>query len=140
MKMKRIALIFLALAAVLLSFAGCGGRQEEEKPLMSLATVLDFADSARELQLGQFAKFEYVALGSSEMPLYYFQLRETDFAFSIGVDETGMIESMMLSHSSGEEIYLFHKNPGKLDPNATQYTEDASAYDLQKFIDKMTEN
>ena len=51
-----------------------------------------------------------------------------------------MIESMMLSHSSGQEIYLFHKNPGQLDPNATQYTEDAKSYDLQKFIDKMTED
>ena len=67
-------------------------------------------------------------------------MRETDFAFTIGIDETGAIESMMLSHISGEEIYLFHKNPGKLDPNATQYTEDAKSYDLQKFIDKMTEN
>ena len=136
--MKKIFSIILTLAFVLCSFAGCG-KKEEDKPLMSLATVLDFADMARELQLSQFSKFEYVALGSSEMPIYYFQLREIDFAFTIGIDENGAIESMMLSHISGEEIYLFHKNPGKLDPNATQYTKDASSYDLQKFIDEMTE-
>ena len=136
--MKKILSIILTLAFVLCAFAGCG-KKEEDKPLMSLATVLDFADMARELQLSQFSKFEYVALGSSEMPIYYFQLREIDFAFTIGVDENGAIESMMLSHISGEEIYLFHKNPGKLDPNATQYTKDASSYDLQKFIDEMTE-
>jgi len=136
--MKKILSFLLALTFILCAFAGCG-KKEEDKPLMSLATVLDFADMARELQLSQFSKFEYVALGSSEMPIYYFQLREIDFAFTIGVDENGAIESMMLSHISGEEIYLFHKNPGKLDPNATQYTKDASSYDLQKFIDEMTE-
>ena len=136
--MKKLLSVLLALAFILCAFAGCG-RKEEDKPLMSLAAVLDFADMARELQLSQFSKFEYVALGSDEMPLYYFQLREIDFAFTIGVDENGAIESMMLSHISGEEIYLFHKNPGKLDPNATQYSKDASSYDLQKFIDEMTE-
>ena len=136
--MKKILLFLLALTFILCAFAGCG-KKEEDKPLMSLATVLDFADMARELQLSQFSKFEYVALGSSEMPIYYFQLREIDFAFTIGIDENGAIESMMLSHISGEEIYLFHKNPGKLDPLATQYTKDASSYDLQKFIDEMTE-
>ena len=136
--MKKLLSVLLALAFILCAFAGCG-KKEEDKPLMSLAAVLDFADMARELQLSQFSKFEYVALGSDEMPLYYFQLREIDFAFTIGVDENGAIESMMLSHISGEEIYLFHKNPGRLDPNATQYTEDAKSYDLQKFIDKVTE-
>ena len=107
--------------------------------MMSLGTVLDFADSARELTLPQFSPFEYVVLGSSEMPLYYFPMHESDFSFTIGIDENGAIESMMLSHISGEEIYLFHKNPSRLDPNATQYTEDAKSYDLQKFIDKVTE-
>lgn len=136
--MKKVLSVFLALTFILCAFAGCG-KKDEDKPLMSLAAVLDFADGARELQLRQFSKFEYVVLGSSEIPLYYFQLRETDFAFTIGIDENGAIESMMLSHISGEEIYLFHKNPGKLDPNATQYTKDASSYDLQKFIDEMTE-
>ena len=137
--MKKILSITLVLAFILCAFAGCG-KKDEKKPLMSLATVLEFADMARELQLGQFSKFEHIVLGSSELPIFYFQLRETDFAFTIGMDEEGDIESMMLSHISGEEIYLFHKNPGKLDPLATQYTEDASSYDLQNFIDKMTEN
>lgn len=136
--MKRIISLLLSLALLTCAFAGCA-KKEEDKPLMTLATVLDFADSARELTLPQFSPFEYVVLGSAEMPIYYFQLREIDFVFTIGVDEYGQIESMMLSHISGEEIYLFHKNPGKLDPAATQYTEDASSYDLQKFIDKMTE-
>ena len=136
--MKKILSIFLALSFILCAFAGCG-KEEEDKPLMSLATVLDFADMARELQLSQFSKFENVMLGSSELPIFYFPLREIDFAFTIGMDEEGTIESMMLSHVSGEEIYLFHKNPGRLDPNATQYTEDAKSYDLQKFIDEMTE-
>ena len=136
--MKKILSILLALAFILCAFAGCG-KEEEDKPLMSLATVLDFADMARELQLSQFSKFENVTLGSSKLPIFYFPLREFDFAFTIGMDEEGDIESMMLSHVSGEEIYLFHKNPGRLDPNATQYTEDAKSYDLQKFIDEMTE-
>ena len=137
--MKKVLSLLLALIFTLCAFSGCG-KKDEDKPLMSLATVLEFADGARELQLRQFAKFEYVVLGSSEVPLYYFPMSEGDFAFTIGVDENGAIESMMLSHISGEEIYLFHKNPGRLDPNATQYTEDAKSYDLQKFIDKMTEN
>lgn len=136
--MKKILSIILVLTFVLFAFAGCG-KKEEDKPFMSLATVLDFADMARELQLSQFSKFENVMLGSSELPIFYFPLREIDFAFTIGMDEEGEIESMMLSHVSGEEIYLFHKNPGRLDPNATQYTEDAKSYDLQKFIDEMTE-
>ena len=138
MKIKRIIPLLLTLVFVLGVFAGCK-EKEENKPLMSLATVLDFADSARQLELPQFSPFEYVVLGSSEMPLYYFPMRESDFSFTIGIDENGAIESMMLSHISGEETYLFHKNPAKLDPNATQYTEDAKSYDLQKFIDKVTE-
>lgn len=137
--MKRILSFLLALAFALCALSGCG-KKEEDKPLLSIAAILDFADGARELELRQFAKFEYVVLGSSDVPLYYFPMRESDFAFTIGIDENGAVESMMLSHISGEEIYLFHKNPGKLDPNATQYTEDAKSYDLQKFIDKMTEN
>ena len=136
--MKRIVSLLLALV-LLLSFAGCREKKDDNKPLMSLATVLDFADRARELTLPQFSPFEYVVLGSSEMPLYYFPLSDIDFSFTIGIDENGQIESMMLSHISGEEIYLFHKNPARLDPIATQYTEDANSYDLQKFIDKMTE-
>lgn len=138
MKIKRIIPLLLTLVFVLGVFVGCK-EKEENKPLMSLATVLDFADSARQLELPQFSPFEYVVLGSSEVPLYYFPMLESDFSFTIGIDENGAIESMMLSHISGEEIYLFHKNPAKLDPNATQYTEDAKSYDLQKFIDKMTE-
>ena len=137
--MKKFISLLLALAFIACAFSGCG-KKDEDKPLLSVAAVLDFADSARDVELRQFAKFEYVVLGSSEVPLYYFPMRESDFAFTIGIDEYGAIESMMLSHISGEEIYLFHKNPGRLDPNATQYTEDAKSYDLQKFIDKMTEN
>ena len=136
--MKRTVSLLLALTFLLCIFTGCK-KEEENKAMMSLGTVLDFADSARELTLPQFSPFDYVVLGSSEMPLYYFPMRESDFAFTIGIDEYGAIESMMLSHISGEEIYLFHKNPGRLDPNATQYTEDAKSYDLQKFIDKVTE-
>lgn len=138
MKIKRIIPLLLAFVFVICAFAGCK-EKDEDKPLMSLATVLDFADSARELTLPQFSPFEYVVLGSSEMPLYYFPMTDADFSFTIGIDENGEIESMMLSHISGEEIYLFHKNPGKLDPNATQYTEDAKSYDLKKFIEKVTE-
>ena len=137
--MKKFISLLLALTFIACAFSGCG-KKDEDKPLLSVAAVLDFADSARDVELRQFAKFEYVVLGSSEVPLYYFPMRESDFAFTIGIDEYGAIESMMLSHISGEEIYLFHKNPGRLDPNATQYTEDAKSYDLQKFIDKMTEN
>ena len=137
--MKKLISFLLALAFIACAFSGCG-KKDEDKPLLSVAAVLDFADSARDVELRQFAKFEYVVLGSSEVPLYYFPMRESDFAFTIGIDEYGAIESMMLSHISGDEIYLFHKNPGRLDPNATQYTEDAKSYDLQKFIDKMTEN
>ena len=137
--MKKLISLLLALAFIACAFSGCG-KKDEDKPLLSVAAVLDFADSARDVELRQFAKFEYVVLGSYEVPLYYFPMRESDFAFTIGIDEYGAIESMMLSHISGEEIYLFHKNPGRLDPNATQYTEDAKSYDLQKFIDKMTEN
>ena len=136
--MKRTVSLLLALTFLLCIFTGCK-KKEENKAMMSLGTVLDFADSARELTLPQFSPFEYVVLGSSEMPLYYSPMRESDFSFTIGIDENGAIESMMLSHISGEEIYLFHKNPAKLDPNATQYTEDAKSYDLQKFIDKVTE-
>ena len=136
--MKKVLSLLLALLFLLGVFVGCE-KENEDKPMMSLATVLDFADSARQLELRQFSKFEYVVLGSSEVPLYYFPMRESDFSFTIGIDENGAIESMMLSHLSGEEIYLFHKNPGRLDPNATQYTEDAKSYDLQKFIDKVTE-
>ena len=136
--MKRTVSLLLALTFLLCIFAGCK-KEEENKAMMSLGTVLDFADSARELTLPQFSPFDYVVLGSSEMPLYYFPMRESDFSFTIGIDENGAIESMMLSHISGEEIYLFHKNPSRLDPNATQYTEDAKSYDLQKFIDKVTE-
>ena len=38
--MKKILSILLALAFILCAFAGCG-KEEEDKPLMSLATVLD---------------------------------------------------------------------------------------------------
>ena len=139
MKRFRIAALILVLAVVACIFAGCS-RKEEEKPLMPLDAVLAIANDARDVGITYFSDYEYVVLGSSEMPLYYFQLKESDFAFSIGMDEDGMIESMMLSHVSGNEIYLFHKDSAKLDPNATQYTEDAKEYDLIKFIEKMTEN
>ncbi|MBQ4140916.1 MAG: hypothetical protein IJD70_06225 [Clostridia bacterium] len=139
MKKIKITCILLALSMLAGILIGCA-KKKEDKPYMSLSTVLSFADQARDMDLRFFSQFEYVVLGSSELPLYYFQLKEIDFSFSIGLDADGMIESMMLSHSSGQEIYLFHKNPGQLDPNATQYTEDAKSYDLQKFIDKMTED
>lgn len=139
--MKGLRITALILAVLLLSclLFGCK-REEKERPKLSLNEVLDIADEARDVPITYFSDYEYVVLGSTEMPLYYFQLKEIDFAFSVGIDENGQIESMMLSHISGEEVYLFHKNPGKLDPNATQYTEDAKSYDLQKFIEKMTEN
>ena len=139
MKKIRIAAALLAALTVLCIFAGCS-REEEEKQKLNLATVLAISDEARSVPITYFSKYDYVILGSSEMPLYYFQLNEIDFAFSITMNENGEIDSMMLSHISGEEIYLFHKTPGILDPNATQYTEDAKSYDLQKFIDKVTEN
>ena len=139
MKKLRIIALMLALLSLSCLLAGCR-REEEEKPKLTLNAVLSIADGARDLPITYFSNYDYVVLGSSEIPLYYFQLKEIDFAFSVGMDENGQIESMMLSHISGSEIYLFHKNPGRLDPNATQYTEDAKSYDLQKFIDKMTEN
>lgn len=139
MKKMRFICAFLVLCTLACMLAGCA-REDEKKPYMTLDAVLNFADQARELDLRYFSQYEYVILGSAELPLYYFQLREIDYSLSIGVDSAGMIESMILSHISGEEIYIFHKNPGKLDPNATQYVEDASSYDIQKFIDKMTEN
>lgn len=135
--MKKFRLLCALLALSVL--AGCA-REDEKKPYMTLDAVLSFADQARQLDLKYFLQYEYVVLGSAELPLYYFQLRETDFSLSIGVGSDGMPESMILSHISGEEIYIFHKNPGQLDPNATQYTKDASTYDIQNFIDKMTEN
>lgn len=139
MKKYRIIALLLAIVTLTCVFAGCR-REEEKRPLLPLNAILAIADEARDVPITYFSDYEYVTLGSSEMPLYYFQLKELDFAFSIGMDENGQIENMMLSHISGNEIYLFHKNPGKLDPNATQYTEDAKSYDLQEFIDKMMEN
>ena len=141
MKKFRIAAFLLALLTLACLFVGC--KKEEEKkdrPLMPLEAVLAIADEARDVPITYFSNYEYVVLGSSAMPLYYFQLKEIDFTFSITLNELGEIDSMMLSHVSGEEIYLFHKTPGILDPNATQYTEDAKSYEIQKFIEKMTEN
>lgn len=131
--------ICLVLAGLMLACALGGCAEEKDKPKMALADVLAFADQARDLPLGFFAKYDYVVLGSSTAPLYYFELKEYDYTFSIGLGSDGLIESMMLSHSSGEEIYLFHKNPGILDPNATQYKEDAKSYDIEKFISKTSE-
>ena len=139
MKKIRIAALLLAIVTLTCVFSGCR-REEEKKALLSLNAILAIADEARDVPITYFSDYEYVVLGSSAMPLYYFQLKEIDFAFSITLNELGEIDSMMLSHTSGEEIYLFHKTPGILDPNATQYTEDAKSYDLQKFIEKMTEN
>ena len=139
MKNLKIAALLLAIVTLACLFAGCK-REEKEKPLLPLNAILAIADEARDVPITYFSDYEYVTLGSSEMPLYYFQLKELDFAFSITMNENGEIDSMMLSHVSGEEIYLFHKTPGILDPNATQYTEDAKSYELQQFIDKMTEN
>ncbi len=139
MKKIRIICFLLSLCAVVCLLAGCV-RKEKDKPIMTVNAVLSFADNARDMSLTYFSQYEYVQLGSSERPLYYFQLNDPDFSLSVGLDENGAIESMLFSHISGEEIYIFHKNPGQLDPNATQYTEDAKSYDIQKFIDKMTEN
>ena len=139
MKKFRIIALLLAMSALACVFAGCRSQEEEKQPL-PLNAILAIADEARDVPITYFSDYEYVTLGSSAMPLYYFQLKEPDFAFSVGLDANGQIESMMLSHVSGNEIYLFHKNPGILDPNATQYEEDAKSYDLQKFIEKMTEN
>ena len=138
MKKIRIAALLLALLTITCFFAGCAKKESEKKQLISLDVILAIADEARDVPLSYFSKYDYVVLGSSEMPLYYLQLKEIDFAFSITLNELGEIDSMMLSHVSGEEIYLFHKTPGVLDPNATQYTEDAKSYDIQQFIDKMT--
>ena len=140
MKKFRFAALLLVLLTITCLFAGCAEKEDEKKPRLSLDTVVSFADEARDVPISYFSKYDYVVLGSSEMPIYYFQLKEIDFTFSITLNELGEIDSMMLSHISGEEIYLFHKTPGILDPNATQYTEDAKSYDLQEFIDKMTEN
>ncbi len=135
--MKKIICALLALLMFTCAIAGCA--KEEDKQRMKLADVIAFADQARDLPLKFFSKYDHVVLGSEETPLYYFELKEYDYTFSIGIGSDGMIESMMLSHNSGEEIYLFHKNPGVLDPNATQYTEDAKSYDIEKFINKMSE-
>ncbi len=131
--MKRSICLILAIAMFALVFVGCA--KEEDKPLMKLADVLAFADLARDVPIEFFTQYEYASLGT----LYYFQLHETDYSFSIGMDSDGRIEHMMLSHISGEEIYLFHKNPGILDPNATPYTKDAKSYDIEKFIKEMSE-
>lgn len=139
MKKIRFFCLILSLCAILCLLSGCA-RKENEKATLTVNAVLSFADNARDMSLTYFSQFNYVQLGSNERPLYYFQLNDPDFSLSVGIDENGEIESMLFSHISGEEIYLFHKNPGQLDPNATQYTEDASSYDLQNFIDKMTEN
>lgn len=139
MKKIRITCFLLSLSAVICLFAGCA-RKKKDKPIMTVNAVLSFADTARDMSITYFSQYEYVQLGSNERPLYYFQLSDPDFSLSVGMDGDGQIESMLFSHISGEEIYIFHKNPGQLDPNATQYTEDASSYDLQNFIDKMTEN
>ncbi len=139
MKKIRILCLMLSLCAILCLLSGCA-RKEEKKSVLTVNSVLAFADSARDVSLTYFSKYDYVQLGSNERPLYYFQLNDPDYSLSVGLDENGEIESMLFSHISGEEIYLFHKNPGQLDPNATQYTEDASSYDLQNFIDKMMEN
>ncbi len=127
-------LIFATLGCILTACA-----PEEEKQKMKLADVVAFADQARDLKMQFFENYEYITLGSEKLPLYYFQLRETDFTFSVGIGSEGSIEWMMLSHISGKEIYLFHKNPGILDPNATPYTEDAKSYDIEKFITEMSE-
>ncbi len=135
--MKKFICLMLALCMLGCALAGCAS--EKEKPKMSLSDVLAFADQARDMPLSYFAQFDFVMLGSSTQPLYYFELKERDYTLSIGIGDDAEIESMMLSHSSGSEIYIFHKNPGILDPNATQYTEDAKSYDIEKFIKEMSE-
>ena len=142
MKKIRLICLVLALISVAALLAGCAKNNEEEneKPKLPLSVVETIAGNARELDLRFFAQYDYVTLGSLSMPLYYFQLSNSDYSLSVGTDETGAIEFMLLSHSSGEEIYLFHKNPGKLDPNATPYVEDASSADIREFIVRMTEN
>lgn len=139
MKKIRIICFLLSLSAVICLLAGCA-RKEKDKPIMPVNAVISFADTAREMSITYFSQYEYVQLGSNERPLYYFQLSDPAFSLSVGMDGEGQIESMLFSHISGEEIYIFHKNPGQLDPNATQYTEDASSYDIQNFINKMTED
>lgn len=138
-KKYRSLCLALMLCLMLGLLFGCA-RNDKPKRVLTVDAVLSFADSARDMSLDQFSQYEYVRLGSGSMPLYYFQLSDPDYSLSVGVDENGAIESMLFSHISGEEIYIFHKNPGRLDPNAAQYTEDASSYDLKSFIDKMTED
>ncbi len=139
MKKIRITCFLLSLCAIVCLLAGCAPKKKD-KPIMTVNAVLAFADTAREMSITYFSQYEYVQLGSNERPLYYFQLSDPAFSLSVGMDGEGQIESMLFSHISGEEIYIFHKNPGQLDPNATQYTEDASSYDIQNFINKMTED
>ncbi len=141
MKMKKIRITALILIVSMLAFifAGCA-KKDETKPQMTLNVVTTIADYAMDLNITFFEQYDHVILGSAELPLYYFQLKEIDFSFSVGVDEDGMIESMLLSHISGAEIYLFHKDPGKLDPNAAPYEKPADSIMIQQFIDKMTEN
>ena len=68
------------------------------------------------------------------------KLNNIDFSFSVVLDENGNIETMILSHVSGSDLYLFHTNPGKLDANAEPYEGVANSYDVEKFIKKMMED
>ncbi len=135
--MKKLICVMLACLMLVCAFAACA--PEEDKPKLSLAEVLAFADNARDIPIKSFSGYEYLPIGSSEQPIYYFRLKESEYAFSFALGSDGQIEYMMLSHSSGNEIYLFHKNPGILDPDAAQYTEDAKSYDIEKFIKEMSE-
>ena len=138
--MKKIRFISLTLAflAICALFAGCG--KEKDKPKLTLDNIVSIADRARELDIEAFESYDYIILGSDELPLYYFTLTNADFSFSIVLDENGNIETMILSHTSGEDLYLFHTNPGKLDANAAPYEGVANSYDVEKFIKKMMED
>ena len=138
--MKKIRFVSIVLVMLTLSafFIGCG--KEEDKPKLTLDNIVAIADRARELDIEAFEPYEYIILGSDEIPLYYFTLNNIDFSFSVVLDENGNIETMILSHVSGSDLYLFHTNPGKLDANAEPYEGVANSYDVEKFIKKMMED
>ncbi len=138
MKRIRIRSLVLALLALLSLLVGCP--KTKDKPKLTLDNIVAIADRARDLDIKAFESYEYIILGSKEVPLYYFTLTDIDFSFSIVLDEDGNVECMLLSHSSGEDLYLFHTNPGKLDENAAPYDGVATSYDVEKFIKKMTED
>lgn len=138
MKKIRFIALILTLSALVCFLTGCKTK-DETKPQMTLNVVTTIADYAKDLNISFFEQYDHIILGSADLPLYYLQLKEVDFSLSAGLDIDGNIEFMLLSHTSGAEIYLFHKNPGQLDPNAAQYEKDANSAMIEEFIAQVTE-